>query len=384
MKRIVRKVAAACLVAGIVAGPALAWERGSFIEPEDVVAYRAGEQIHFRIYFHDVAARRCRQERAKIVMYIGNTARKITLGYCSSAGGGTSVSLGFAYRVQPEDQGIPCVRANALPFNVLWPFPVSEGQPPGVSHDGFCSEYPVNGGSSIYPPNAVRHHLPLLHSGSGFLRILNRSGDTGDVWITGADDAGNRTNRVTLTIGQSNAVNLSVQDLENGNPGKGLHGGIGEGEGHWQLEIVSALNILPLAYVRNPNGSIAPMRGRYGGQYVPFFNPAANTRQQSLLRLVNPSDERRSVWISALHDNCIEIRDEGCEGGESLASWTAERTSLQPYTSSTFTAQELVNTPHTSSGFLPGKYRLFIYHNRPITVMNLLRGPDGNLTDLSF
>ena len=45
-------------------------------------------------------------------------------------------------------------------------------------------------------------------------------------------------------------------DLEEGAPSKGLSGGVGEGEGSWRLELVSDLEIEPLAYIRTADGFV--------------------------------------------------------------------------------------------------------------------------------
>ena len=74
----------------------------------------------------------------------------------------------------------------------------------------------------------------------GFIRIINHSDAPGMVEIVGIDDAGGEYHGpVELEIGQRQTVHLNSEDLENGNTGKGLSGGLGAGEprGEFSLTI---------------------------------------------------------------------------------------------------------------------------------------------------
>ena len=102
-------------------------------------------------------------------------------------------------------------------------------------------------------------------------------------------------------------IHFNSADLESGNPDKGITGSIGAGEGDWRLELTTGLDIAPLAYVRTGDGFLTSVHdtadtlddGRY---YVPFFNPARNTRQVSSLRLVNPGMEDAGITITGVDD----------------------------------------------------------------------------------
>ena len=149
-------------------------------------------------------------------------------------------------------------------------------------------------------PESFLHALPALPGAdagniAGFLRIMNFSEKAGEVEIVAIDDTGERRGPVTLALGALQTRHFNSGDLEHGNPAKGLRGGIGDGTGMWRLELSSVLRIEALAYIRTSDGFVTSMNAvaatteegsnRY---YVPFFNPASNSAQQSLLRVINP------------------------------------------------------------------------------------------------
>ena len=90
-------------------------------------------------------------------------------------------------------------------------------------------------------PVTRRHALPLVLSASesrqGFVRMVNRSGESGTVLIHAVDDAGTRYGPVEVEVDAEETVQFNSSDLESGNPDKGIAGGIGVGEGHWRLEL---------------------------------------------------------------------------------------------------------------------------------------------------
>ena len=105
------------------------------------------------------------------------------------------------------------------------------------------------------------HTLPLVMSASnagpqGFVRLINRSDRAGTVRIHAIDDSGQRFGPVFLSLAARAGVQFNSGDLEEGAPSKGLSGGVGEGEGSWRLELVSDLEIEPLAYIRTADGFV--------------------------------------------------------------------------------------------------------------------------------
>ena len=227
------------------------------------------------------------------------------------------------------------------------------------------------------------HRAPLFPSASdpfrqGFVRVVNRSAEAGEVSVRARDDSGRDYEPVALAIGAGQAVHFNSDDLEQGNRAKGLSAGVGAGEGDWRLELRSGLDIEALAYVRTADGfltsmhDLAPTSG--GGRLAATFNPGGNDRQVSLLRLVNDGTAAAQVAISG-------VDDRGAAGGEVSATVPAGR-------SLTLSAAQLESGsgPGVVSGALgdgAGKWRLTVRSDRPIDVMSLLRSPTGHLTNLS-
>ena len=258
-----------------------------------------------------------------------------------------------------------------------------------------------------------RHGLPLVVSADnstvqGFVRIINRSARAGTVRIHAVDDAGRRFGTVSLAIAAHATVHFNSGDLENGNPGKGLSRGLGDGSGDWRLELDTSLDIEPLAYIRTSDGFLTSIHDVVPGELVPgseglgsdddsvqhnvrFFNPASNRNQISRLRVIN----------TAGVDNTVVIRgvDDRGRPGEGEVRFT-----LPPYGARTVSAQALeegaasatipsVRPQHGRLGDGAGKWQLFVsseaaagtpYRGRPLQVMSLLFSrPSGNLANLS-
>ena len=230
---------------------------------------------------------------------------------------------------------------------------------------------------------AATHTLPLVLPASsqalqGFVRILNQSDRAGTVSIHAIDDSGRRFGPVSLAIGARSARHFNSTDLERGNVGKGLSGGVGDGSGSWRLVLDTSLDIDPLAYIRTADGFVTSMHdvvaaddaGRY---IVPFFNPGKNRSQVSMLRIINPSSDAAQVEIDGTDDR-----------GNSPVSTV--RISIPPGSARTLTVQDLEAgasglTGRFGSG--SGKWKLSATADRTIQVVNLLRSPSGHLANLS-
>ena len=102
------------------------------------------------------------------------------------------------------------------------------------------------------------HALPYILAESsagrqGFVRIVNRSTNSGTVTITAIDDSGRTRGTESVHLAANGALHFNSRDLERGNPAKGLSG-VGSGSGDWRLVFQSTLDIQPLAYVRTADG----------------------------------------------------------------------------------------------------------------------------------
>ena len=233
--------------------------------------------------------------------------------------------------------------------------------------------------------------VPLFPAASdtvrqGFVRVINRSRERGEVRIAAIDDGGQRYPPVSLVIDAGAAAHFNSDDLENGNPRKGLSEGIGPGTRDWRLELDSDLEFEALAYIRTQDGFLTPMHDpapRAGGRdsRIVTFNPASNTEQVSILRLVNLTATDARV--------AVRPTDDAGERNNGIGLEIPARQSVE------FTAAELETgrlapdrrDPGKIRGGLfgdgTGKWRLMVEADREIVVMSLLRSPTGHLTNLS-
>ena len=211
----------------------------------------------------------------------------------------------------------------------------------------------------------------------GFVRVINRSLEAGEVTIEATDDAGTRLGPVTLSVAAGATAHFNSNDLEQGNASKGLPSGVGSAEGDWRLELTSALEIEVLSYIRTADGFLtsmhdsAPVAG--GVHRVVIFNPGSNPNQVSRLRLLNLGSEEALVRITG-------IDDAGASPGESAlvavpagAARTVTAVALETGTGGV----------EDALGDGAGKWRLRVDSDQPIRVMSLLSSPTGHLTNLS-
>ena len=161
-----------------------------------------------------------------------------------------------------------------------------------VAHDAWSPAFATASSS-----NATGHLVPLFPSASdaalqGFARVINHSGDAGEVRIEPVDDTGVPYGPLTLSIDGHQTVHFNSNDLEDGNPGKGLTGSTGAGTGDWRLTLTSDLDVEVLSYIRTTDGFLTAMHdvapeSEPGVRRVVIFNPGSNTSQVSRLRLLN-------------------------------------------------------------------------------------------------
>ena len=202
----------------------------------------------------------------------------------------------------------------------------------------------------------------------GFVRVVNRGDEAGHVFIEAVDDAGVRAGPVRLEIGARRAGHFNSGDLENGNAGKGLSGGIGAPTvGDWRLSVISALDVEVLSYIRTEDGFVTAMHDVAADAMAPFVNPGSNDRQRSILRVVNTEAEP-AKWTTGGYD------DHG--------RWHPMAGSLlvRPQRALTLTARALEDDHGLGDGH--GKWRLRT-RGFPWYAMSLLESSTGHLTNLS-
>ena len=216
----------------------------------------------------------------------------------------------------------------------------------------------------------------------GFVRVVNRSDESGTVEIAAIDDTGERFGPVSLPLSAGEVRAFRSRDLEEGAPDRGLSAGVGTGSGHWRLELDTGLDVAARAYARNAEGYLAridtTVEGTFDGvryRYeVAFFNPGSNLVQQSVLRLVNPGDAGAEVTISAVDDE----GDAAPEGNVTLT--------LPPGEARDLSAQALESGGEAFDGHFGdghGKWRLTVSVERALHVLSLIKGPGGYLGSFS-
>ena len=226
------------------------------------------------------------------------------------------------------------------------------------------------------------HDVPLFPSAGnrdgreGLLRIINRGSEEATLRVKAYDDTERDYEAVTLKVAAGAAVNISSDDLEFGNPGKGLSASIGAGERDWRLELSSDAKVDVLTYVRTQDGFLTAVhdtvRRTRGRHEVPTFYPGSNNEQVSLLRVVNPYADDAQVSVRGIDDLGIP---------RGIVEF-----SLPAGTARMFTAQQLEAGGDDFSGALgdgTGKWRLIVESRQPVQVLSLLENPTGHLTNLS-
>ena len=263
------------------------------------------------------------------------------------------------------------------------------------------------------------HGVPLFPAAShtmreGFVRVINRTDQNGDVAIAAIDDSGWHAPGIMLAIGGNETAHFNSNDLEQGNAGKSLSGGTGSGQGDWRLELTSDLEIEVLAYIRTTDGFLTAMhdvvergltgraqpesaRGSPSHEHrVAIFNPGRNRNQVSLLRLINPGAEDVEVTITGIDDAGTASAGEGGEagavrltlpaGGSTTVSSAAlesaqDRGVADADSGNSDDGGALALTGELGPG--TGKWQLLVTSEQPVVAMSLLMSPTGHLTNLS-
>jgi len=229
------------------------------------------------------------------------------------------------------------------------------------------------------------HHVPLFPAAGdeddrqGFVRIINRSARDGSVLVRAHDDTDREYETVTLALTANAVRQFNSEDLEMGKATKGIEEGIGPGMGDWRLELTSELDLDVLAYIRRPSdGFLTSMhdfvlRSGDGTHAVPFFNPADNEDQVSLLQILNTGTESATVTIEGVDDH------NESPGADVVLVVPAGATRM-------LSAEDLETGGEGLTGSLgkgKGKWRLTLDADHPVRVMGLMQSPTGHLTNLS-
>ena len=154
---------------------------------------------------------------------------------------------------------------------------------------------------------------------------------------------------------------------------------LGDGLGRWQLTISSALELRVMSLVRTPDGFLTNLSGSVaiGDEpgHIYFFNPASNSNQLSMLRIVNDSGQAATVTISGTDD------DGNVAPGGSV-------TMEVPPNSARLLSSSDLEEGNSDSGLVGalgdgiGKWHLLLQSNVEIRVQSLLNTSSGFLTNL--
>ena len=215
-------------------------------------------------------------------------------------------------------------------------------------------------------------------SRQGFIRVINHANRAGEVRIAAIDDDGTRRDPLVLAINAKETVHLNSDDVKSGNTAKGLDAGVGSGSGNWRLELTSDLDFEVLAYVRTSDGYLSSMHEVVapdgdGHHHIGFFNPG-DADPISMLRVINLVQATANVTITGVDDRG---ETPGTEVTLSIAAAEGSRT---------LTAEDLESGVDGLTGNLgngTGKWRLSVSADQPVTVVNLLEGSAGLLSNLS-
>ena len=316
----------------------------------------------------------------------------------AQAASGSGARAGHEVRAQVEDERWRRLRAERrhqveraaaharMPDTMYASTPDPNLAPHPFPLEGVLNKAPARVAGKVATRSTVErtHRIALFPAADdaagrqGFARVVNRSGESGEVRIEAWDDAGVMRGPVTLRLAGNEAVHFNSADLEGGNEAKGLTGATGAGTGQWRLALRSTLELEVLSYIRTGDGFLTSMHdvapeGAQGHRVV-IFNPGRNVNQASRLRVVNAGEEEAEVRIEGVDD-----------AGESPG--TAVTFTLGAGAARTLGARELERgSARGLSGALgrgSGKWRLVVSSAQPLRVLSLLSSPTGHLTNLS-
>ena len=231
--------------------------------------------------------------------------------------------------------------------------------------------------------------VPLMLSSSdstrqGFVRVVNESGESGVVRVFAFDGGGHAPDPIEIRLGAGQVVHFNSNDLEYGNAGKGVEGGVGGPvQGDWRLDVESDLAARVLAFVRHGDGFLTAMhdvlpRPDNGPWLVAHtFNPGSNMNQASKLRLANTG--ANDAGDDGPYVRIYGYDDQGGNAGPVTLTLPAGE-------SRTLSAFDLENGAEGLNGTLgdgAGKWRLLITAGRSVVGMSLLESAGGHLTNIS-
>ena len=204
------------------------------------------------------------------------------------------------------------------------------------------------------------------------------------IQILGYDDRGDTYGPVDLYVSERRPAQLVLtsEDIENGNPDKGLDEGLGDGHGDWRLKLTSNdehLDIRAYAVNKVGGGVVVPLHQLSSTRYFANNNPprtahfvalltAPGSTMQSHLRVFNRSDQRASIRF-------VQI---GSGRGKTLT--------IDPYSAMVRTASEvseLLNALDLKGDSFAEGWSISVTSEQDIGVMVVVTDGAGNVANLS-
>ena len=149
-----------------------------------------------------------------------------------------------------------------------------------------------------------------LSENQGFISVDNYAPVDLEVNLDVYDDFGTHVSEVLIEIPAESVEWFNSEHLEKGHPDRGLTVTPQEaarGPTLWAT-VTSQRGLDIFAYSRIRGVAVVPMGriarhermedGRWKA-FLPFFNPGSAQRIRSILRVVNPSDQERTIWLTA-------------------------------------------------------------------------------------
>ena len=240
--------------------------------------------------------------------------------------------------------------------------------------------------------------------------------------FTAFDDAGD-SYRLSVVVPDQTALHFNSHDLEWGNAAKGDLWGTGAAaNGHWRLCFASTVRARVSAYIRTRDGFLTsvtmPVRAVVGFAHVnspewrvPVLNPGHNTRQVSVLRIINNTDRDLSVRIHGQRGDGKINPDRlgvctlfGCSDRTYVQGWLRAASAVHVTSAQLESGQgiplEACNPRQPDDCFETlgaigpshGKWSVYVtvsgYSGRDarnaLVVLNLMRTPAGHVTSLPY
>lgn len=207
------------------------------------------------------------------------------------------------------------------------------------------------------------------------LRVINESDEPGVIRLTGIDDSGTSRGSIEVDLAARASRSLSISDLEAGSDD--LKGALGEGVGKWRIQAVSDLRFRIMSFIETDRGELANLSTSLP---VEPGKPAT----LSLDTAVNGTHFVRFINDSMV-TNRVTLKGFDGLGYPGLEEVTFE---LQPLESRQMTTGHLEegNLEKGLQGRLGeggGYWSLVLEAEASLRILNIIRSPDGFLTNLS-